>query len=130
VHVIARLAALIPRPRVNLTRFHGIFAPNSRWRAQVTPARRGKRGIDDKLLPAAEKHNAMTWARRLKRVFQVDIELCEHCGGAVRIIACIDDPDVITRILDHLDSNRRQQTSHEPRAPPATLFPRNSTTLH
>ena len=86
VHVIARLAALIPRPRVNLTRFHGIFAPNSRWRAQVTPARRGKRGIDDKLLPAAEKHNAMTWARRLKRVFQVDIALCEHCGGAVRIV--------------------------------------------
>jgi hypothetical protein len=41
---IARLAALIPRPRVNLTRFHGVFAPHSRWRAQVTPARRGRRG--------------------------------------------------------------------------------------
>ena len=27
---IARLAALVPRPRVNLTRFHGVFAPNSR----------------------------------------------------------------------------------------------------
>jgi len=32
-------AALVPRPRVNLTRFHGVFAPNSRHRAQVTPAR-------------------------------------------------------------------------------------------
>jgi hypothetical protein len=39
---IARLAALVPRPRVNLTRFHGVFAPNSRYRARVTPARRGK----------------------------------------------------------------------------------------
>ncbi|KDH37112.1 conjugal transfer protein TraG, partial [Klebsiella pneumoniae] len=27
---IARLAALVPKPRVNLTRFHGVFAPNSR----------------------------------------------------------------------------------------------------
>ena len=27
---IARLAALVPRPRVNLTRFHGVFAPNSK----------------------------------------------------------------------------------------------------
>jgi hypothetical protein len=24
---IARLAALVPKPRVNLTRFHGVFAP-------------------------------------------------------------------------------------------------------
>src|SRR5210317_1437915 len=39
---ISRLVALVPRPRVNLTRFHGIFAPNSKYRAKVTPARRGK----------------------------------------------------------------------------------------
>ena len=39
---IAKLAALVPKPRVNLTRYHGVFAPNSRHRAQVTPAKRGK----------------------------------------------------------------------------------------
>src|SRR5690554_7959492 len=39
---IARLAGLVPRPRVNLTRFHGVFAPNSRHRALVTPAQRGR----------------------------------------------------------------------------------------
>ena len=39
---IARLAALVPKPRVNLTRFHGVFAPNSRDRASVTPAKRGR----------------------------------------------------------------------------------------
>ena len=37
---IAKLAALVPKPRVNLTRFHGVFAPNSQ---QVTPAKRGKK---------------------------------------------------------------------------------------
>jgi len=36
---IARLAALVPKPRVNLTRFHGVFAPNSKHRAFVTPAK-------------------------------------------------------------------------------------------
>jgi hypothetical protein len=30
---IARLVALVPKPRVNLTRFHGVFAPNSAHRA-------------------------------------------------------------------------------------------------
>ena len=33
VDFIARLAALVPKPRVNLTRFHGVLAPNHRWRA-------------------------------------------------------------------------------------------------
>jgi hypothetical protein len=43
VDFIARLAALVPKPRVNLTRYHGVLAPNHRWRGLVTPARRGKR---------------------------------------------------------------------------------------
>jgi hypothetical protein len=29
---IAKLAALEPKPRVNLTRFHGFFEPNSKHR--------------------------------------------------------------------------------------------------
>jgi len=41
---IAKLAALVPPPRANLTRFHGVFAPNSRYRARVVPGRRGRRG--------------------------------------------------------------------------------------
>jgi hypothetical protein len=39
---IARLAALVPKPWVNLTRFHGVFATNSKYRARVTPAKRGQ----------------------------------------------------------------------------------------
>ena len=42
VDFIARLAALLPIPRVNLTRYHGVLAPNHRWRGLVTPSRRGK----------------------------------------------------------------------------------------
>ena len=39
---IAKLASLVPKPKVNLTRFHGVFAPNSKHRTEVTPARSGK----------------------------------------------------------------------------------------
>jgi len=42
VDFIAKLAALVPKPRVNLTRFHGVFAPNSKHRARVAPAKRVK----------------------------------------------------------------------------------------
>ena len=104
---IARLAALVPKPRVNLTRFHGVFAPNSKHRVQVTPARRGK-GKKSKAPDEAqdktpgERRASMTWAQRLKRVFDIDIETCSECGGAVKVIACIEDPVVIEKILTHL----------------------------
>jgi len=105
---IAKLAALVPRPRVNLTRFHGVFAPNSKHRIQVTPAKRGKgkktHATDEPSdQTATERYAAMTWAQRLKRVFNIDIETCPECGGAVKIIACIEDPVVIKKILIHLD---------------------------
>ena len=45
----------------------------------------------------------MTWAQRLKRVFSIDIEKCEKCGGPVRIIASIEDPDVIPAASDRSD---------------------------
>jgi hypothetical protein len=98
---LARLAALAPSPGVNLTRYHGVFAPNHRFRAQIVP---GKRGRSQALRQgrAVPRHVAMSWAQRLKRVFGIEIQSCEHCGGAVKIIASIEDPQVISRILEHL----------------------------
>ena len=45
----------------------------------------------------------MTWAMRLKRVFDIEIDICIECGGEVRIIASIEDPVVIRMILAHLN---------------------------
>ena len=41
-------------------------------------------------------------ARLLKRVFDIDIERCTHCGGKLKIIAVIEEPDVIEKILTHI----------------------------
>ncbi len=122
---LARLAALVPKPRVNLTRFHGVFAPNSKWRAQVTPAKRGKGrhkpGPESADKTPAEKHAAMSWAKRLKRVFDIDVQTCDACGGAVKIVAAVEDPVAIKKILDHLDKQGAMpQAYHRPevRGPP------------
>jgi hypothetical protein len=59
----------------------------------------------------------------LKRVFDIDIETCSECGGDVRIIACIEDPVVIRKILAHLDETVTPTGTGllpESRAPPAT----------
>ena len=90
---------MVPKPCVNPTRFHGIFAPNSKHRALVTPAKRVKgkktaeKGCSKK--STAERRKAMTWVQRLKRVFNLDIEKCERCGRHVKVVSCIEDPEVI-----------------------------------
>lgn len=66
----------------------------------------------------------MTWAQRLKRVFIIDIEICDQCGGPVKVIASIEDPVVIKQILDHLKQKAETSKSGvlpESRAPPAEL---------
>lgn len=44
----------------------------------------------------------MSWMQRLKRIFAIDIETCPHCGGKLRVIACIEDPALIHHILIHI----------------------------
>jgi hypothetical protein len=60
------LVSLVPKPRVNLTRFHGVFGPNSKQRKQITPAKRDRggkpRSLDEDQTPV-ERKAAMTWAK-------------------------------------------------------------------
>jgi len=126
---MARLAALVPPPRMHLTRYHGVFAPHSKLRAAVTPAHRGTgapmqpaagRESD---MPPTPRHVAMNWARRLKRVFGIEIEGCARCGGKLKIIASIEEPEVIARILSHLEKTAPEHYQAElplgARAPPS-----------
>jgi Putative transposase len=78
---LARLAALVPPPRMHLTRYHGVFAPHHALCAAITPADRGRgaRHADAAERPVP-KHVSMTWAQRLKRVFAIEIETCRRCG--------------------------------------------------
>jgi hypothetical protein len=62
------------------------------------------------------KHVALNWARRLKRVFGIEIEQCARCGGRLETIAGIEEPDLIERILAH-----RRGRGEEDGAPTCSL---------
>ena len=99
---LARLAALVPRPRGNLVRYHGILAPNARHRSKVVPATPGRRRRSHAQVRAhalgkahreADHHRPtapMTWMERLRRVFAIDLSVCPHCGGRLRVMAGAD----------------------------------------
>jgi len=98
-----RLAALVPRPRLHLIRFHGVLASSAKLRSQIipgSPERATETSSEDAHVQGAPAR--MSWARRLKRVFDIDIHHCPNCGAALKIIAAIEDPPVIVKILTYL----------------------------
>jgi hypothetical protein len=74
-----------------------VLAPNAKLRPQIIQGRAASLPED---LGDASHHPStahMSWARLLKRVFDIDIEHCPHCGGTLKIIAAIEDPAVMVR---------------------------------
>ena len=59
----------------------------------------------------------MSWVQRLKRVFAIECETCPHCGGTLRVIAFIEEPALITRVLGHVQQ-RLESDNKLARAPP------------
>ncbi len=118
MEMMEKLAALVPRPRVHLTRYHGVLAPHYKFRKQIVPQKKQEPTLtlvndtDSDAKRQKSKTNRISWARLLKRVFNIDVEVCPKCQGKIKIIAAIEDPKVIKKILDHMNL---------PSAPPALL---------
>ena len=114
---LQRLAALVPRPRLHLIRYYGVLAPNAALRSQIVPGESDDQATDtanadgDSLAPSTRAR--MSWAQLLKRVFAIDMTTCPQCGGPLTILAAIEDPTVIIKILTHLGLPSRAP----PRAP-------------
>jgi hypothetical protein len=67
-----RLAALVPRPRLHLIRFHGVLAPNAKLRPQIIPSapvNANNTANDHRNAPHPSAPARISWARLLKRVF-------------------------------------------------------------
>ena len=114
----SRLTSLIPRPRVHLIRFHGVFAPHFKYRSLIVP----QPSLFDKTSHTEQKKSkqpySIGWAKILKRVFDIDIQTCPKCGGQIKIISSILNPQVIKKILIHLEENAKIPGLAPPRGPP------------
>lgn len=110
---IARLVALIPPPKMNMIRYHGAFAPNSKDRQLVVPQKKlAKPDSPDSStdhcaectpVTQSERRERMRWADMLKRTFEVDVTICPDCKGRLEQIAVIKNKVVAAAILKSLE---------------------------
>jgi hypothetical protein len=117
MELMEKLSALVPPPRFNLVRYHGVFAPSAGSRAMIIPKpERTAAGLSHPGCPTGVKPAGWnqvvesksksklrprnySWAQLMTRVFDLDVLECSRCGGRMRILCAINPPPAIRKIL-------------------------------
>ncbi|WP_437776236.1 transposase [Sorangium sp. So ce1097] len=142
---MARLAALIPPPKIPLVRYHGVFAPLPAAPAPASPAPASPcapPALSARSLAHAEPtvrveptlisvlhwgrllegelfatSRYVEWAVLMKRSFGFDALRCPRCERRTRVLSTITDSAVVRRILDHLNLPSQPRTAAPARDP-------------
>ena len=101
LELVERLVALIPPPRRNIIRYHGVFSPRSKLRRLIVPAPVELQNSNGTKEPVSMGCAHRTgWAKLMARVFDIDVLACPKCGNEMQQIAFITQASVIRAILN------------------------------
>jgi len=96
---IARVTSHIPDKRQVMIRYYGLYSNAHRGKMR-------KAGVDPSHPPIIEDEPnyapSRGWAAMIRKVYETDPLLCPRCGGQMRVIAFIEEPKIIDRIIAHL----------------------------
>jgi len=101
---LALLASQIPAPYESLTYYYGVYSSSYRGKQR----RQNKEEQETELVlmntgkGTAGGKPTSTWARLIRRIFEVDPLHCRRCGAEMRIIAFVTDFRQVSRILEHI----------------------------
>ncbi len=120
---LARVLMHVPEPRRHLVRYYGWYSNVSRGKRRKACPEHENLGDAAIAMPSraarAETRDARalrrSWARLIKRIYEVDPLVCPSCGGEMKVIAFIIEHEVLAGILRHL---KRKEKRRE-RGPPA-----------
>ncbi len=114
-----KLVPLIPAPRVNRIRYHGVFAPNARLRSALVPTPVGDTDPAECHDPTTpQRHPArLGWAALMARVFDIDVLECPKCKARMQQIAWVMRPSAIRAILDSVGLPADSPVPHPARLP-------------
>jgi hypothetical protein len=119
---IAELTQHIPPKGIQLIRRYGLYASRTKGRWEDMPwvserAPGGWKSLHlDVVTPGADEPISFSedevevdilaykqaWARLLAKVYEINPLICPKCGADMKVIAVIENPDEIKRILRHL----------------------------
>jgi hypothetical protein len=118
MELVEKISALVPPPRRNIVRYHGVLAPNARDRDMIVPAGKSpqKEPGDDEAVETPRTYR-LTWAALLKRVFQIEMQ-CPQCNGKMKVVAAVTDPSSIRQYLKGTGQSAEVPTLSPARAPP------------
>jgi len=97
---LAAKCSHFPNKGEQMVRYYGYYSNVSRGKR--------KKQNQDILIPCilepdeSSRESRKNWARLIQKIYEVDPLTCQKCQGRMRIIAFIDDEDVIKKILKHL----------------------------
>jgi hypothetical protein len=123
LELLERLAALTPRPRINLVLYYGVLGARSAWRPRLAAPDR----VSPEEVPGARDTSSARqprknwlWAELMQRSFGFDVLACPRCGR-LELIALIEAPRVIRRILNHLGVPAEVPAAGPARSPPLPI---------
>jgi hypothetical protein len=116
LELIHRLCQQIPAPRQHLVRYYGHYSNRSRGARREHPAPEASSTVDEDLTPEG-RIRRRSWARLLRRIFEVDPLLCPRCDVEMKIVSVLTEPSVVDRIVRHMVTTGKTSPFAE-RAPP------------
>jgi hypothetical protein len=109
VELLERLAALTPRPPINLVLYYSVLGARSAWRSRQqardpeTPVAAGQCTTDVTSSPRPDApirtRTNRLWAELMHRSFGFEVLACPRCGDRLELIALIEGPNVIVLIV-------------------------------
>ena len=113
---MAALVSHIPDRGGQTVRYLGCYSNATRGRLKKEENQPQFHIIEDE----SPKNLNRSWARLIKKIYEVDPLLCPKCGGDMRIIAFIDDYKIVKKILDYLGIDEFKRNRPPPKI---TTFP-------
>ena len=135
LELLDRLSKLVTPPRIHKHRYCGVLAPNAKLRKAVIESA-GPAGATLQLLEQAREKMGMAeadeepdpnplrraaarcWALLLVRIYECLPLLCPSCEQPMRIIAFLEDPPVVEKILRHIGEPTQAPELLPARGPP------------
>jgi hypothetical protein len=125
---IAAITQHIPDKSFQLVRYYGWYSNKMRGQRDKRAAEEAEaagRAVQIIEVPDHKPRRipSAKWRELIKKVWEADPLLCPKCQGEMRIVALINERDVIERILRHLGLWQQGVRVSPPRAPPEIAEP-------